>query len=325
MYTRNDFHGTEHGSTDQAYDRRLDASDTKYDPWLGCAAGRSYCWLSPLVPTVGWASAARTGDRVRADLSVQIVGAPSETRVGGTVAYRAIVRNVGRLPAKDISLALETTPLLAAVSASRMVCKSTPVRGVFCTAAALRPREAARVELTVRALALGRLVVTASASSESREATQGNNRASLVTPVRPADTVLVQATHVAPDGFRQEIVLDAISARRGEDPDGTLNMVWAGERSTGRVTSVHVSGNRAAVGIFTPPTTPPPPDAKPTPYLLFVLTDNGSPGVGRDTFSLLGGGGPRDPFRCLLFSLVAQTGPTVIPITTGDITIVDTP
>jgi hypothetical protein len=98
-------------------------------------------------------------------------------------------------------------------------------------------------------------------------------------------------------------------------------MHWAGEESTGTISCLNVSGNQAEVGITTPAAEATV-GATASDYLLFLFTDNGSPGAGRDTFSLLGSA---TPLFCLLPFPGPASGPTVIPITTGEISIVDTP
>jgi hypothetical protein len=251
-----------------------------------------------------------------ADLRVRITGLPTETRVGGEVTYRAVVQNVGHRAAKEIRLDLTTSELLVAVSAHGVRCDQSS-EALACTSAVLRPGAAVQIEVTIRALALGRLVVRARAASISAEATLRNNVATATTPVLPSDSIHVDATYVAPS-FRQAIQLDAVSGRHGEDPDGTMTMNWAGDVGAGRVTCVNILGNRAAVGVVTPSILPPPGTVA-TPYLLFVFTDNGSPGGGRDTFSLFGGA---TPYSCV-FAL-SGNGST-ITITTGEISIVDTP
>jgi hypothetical protein len=265
----------------------------------------------------GWTPNAHRVAAARADLRVQLTGLPTETRVDGNVTYQALVRNIGRLTAKNVAIDFETSPLIVAVSAHGVSCKAAPP-SLTCTKASLPPGAVAQVGLTIRPLALGRLVVKATVTSASAEATLRNNAATATTLVLPPDSVRVQASYLAP-GFRQDISLDAISGRRGEDPDGTLIMDWADKRSAGRVTCVNVSGNRAAVGIVTPAIVLPP-GTTASPFLMFRFTDNGSPGAGRDTFSLVGSA---TPVSCW-FSW-PETGSDVIPITSGEMTIIDTP
>jgi hypothetical protein len=276
--------------------------------------------LVGIVATAGWTPSARPLAAPRADLRVQLSRLPTETRVDGNVIYRAVVRNIGRRTAKDVAIDVEASPLLVAVSTRAVSCNAASA-GLRCITASLRPRAAAEVALTIRALGLGAISVKASASTVSAEVTLRNNAASATTPVVAPDSVRVEAFYLAPS-FRQDISLNAISGRRGEDPDGTLIMDWFG-RVSGTVTCVNVSGNRAVVGIMTPPVVPPP-GATATPFLLFGFTDNGSPGAGRDTFSLIGSAAP---ISCW-FPWPAdapQTGSTVIPITSGEVTIIDTP
>jgi hypothetical protein len=62
------------------------------------------------VVTRGWTPNAHAV--ARADLRVELRGLPTETRVEGNVTYRALVRNVGRVSAKDIAIDFETSPLI---------------------------------------------------------------------------------------------------------------------------------------------------------------------------------------------------------------------
>jgi hypothetical protein len=139
------------------------------------------------------------------------------------------------------------------------------------------------------------------------------------TPVFAADSVQVAASRRVDGHPDIDLTLDAVSGRHGQDPDGRFVLDWEGH-ATGRVTCLSVSGNTAYVGVaIDDPQPPTDPDAVSTPYLLFGLTDNGSPGVGRDTLTFAGG---PSPFSCADPSFPVTPG---LEITGGEITIVDTP
>jgi hypothetical protein len=187
-----------------------------------------------------------------------------------------------------------------------------------CQTAALAPRASTRIELKTQAITLGSLRLRATASTYTREVTSRNNGAAVATPVRTPDSVHV-AARVDRERFPIELVIDGISGPRGQHPEGTYMLDWQG-RGSGRVTCLGVSGNTAVVGVLIEdPATPLAPGATPTRGLWFVLTDNGSPGTGRDTLTF--GGGPLPSYTC---PAPAVTG-TELAITSGEITIVDTP
>jgi hypothetical protein len=93
------------------------------------------------------------------------------------------------------------------------------------------------------------------------------------------------------DGFWTEVLVDARSGPSGENPSGTLQLLVCGIHTTSRacfqggsVTCLHVTGNRAVFawfgGLFA------------STFLLRLrglveITDNGSPGAGRDTLQIV--------------------------------------
>lgn len=143
------------------------------------------------------------------------------------------------------------------------------------------------------------------------------------TSVVAPNSVQVTASRVRPDGSALELRMDAISGAHGQDPSGTFTFSLEGDdKVSGRVACVNVSGNRANVGVVIDNSDPPvPAGATKVTGLMFFLTDNGSPGAGRDTLTFAGGVGPL-PYRCTSrFTSRLEKH----PITDGDITIVDTP
>jgi hypothetical protein len=156
------------------------------------------------------------------------------------------------------------------------------------------------------------------ATSETREVGVRNNVATLATSVVPPDSVHVAASRNLAGHPDIDLTLDAISGPHGEDPEGTFVLDWVGH-SAGHVTCLSVTGNTAFVGVrIDEPNTPP--DATATPHLLFLFTDAGSPGVGRDTLTF---GGSAGSVSCL--EPFFPGGIPGISITGGEITIVDTP
>jgi Domain of unknown function DUF11 len=268
----------------------------------------------------GTSSALSAKPRAASDLRIRISGWPGETRVGNEVNYALTVSNVGLSAAKDVVVRVTGGHAgLIEVSAGGQSC-APPSQfeawfALGCSFSSLAPHAAKRIELGVRPSELGRIVVHATVESRSQESRLRNNAASVSTPVFSPDSVHVAATRVGPNTMN--LTIDAISSRHGRDPDGTFALDWEGKAS-GHVTCLNVSGNKALVGVVVDsPAVDVAADATPTPYLLFILTDNGSPGPGRDTVTFARGA---DPFSCEARSFPGS-GYT---ITSGDIAIVDT-
>jgi hypothetical protein len=93
------------------------------------------------------------------------------------------------------------------------------------------------------------------------------------------------------DGFWTEVLVDARSGPSGENPSGTLTLQICGIQTTSRactqsgsVTCLNVTGNRAVFAWFGPVF------AANFPVRLrglVEITDNGSPGAGRDTLQIV--------------------------------------
>jgi Domain of unknown function DUF11 len=270
-----------------------------------------------------FAQAASPGARpAAADLRVRLVVLPTETRPGGSVTYSATVANHGTRAAKNVALRVAGDATVDSVSAGRLACSVDLHVRVDCSLGVLRPRASASVEVAGLAGGLGTLRVEASATSSTTEAVPRDNTARAAIAVRPPDSVEVRAsrffTGTQPE---QQLAIDAISAPHGQDPAGTFSLAGLGEEVNGRVTCLHVSGNRAIVGVAIDHTDMPPgPGVTPTDWLVFALVDNGSPGAGRDTFTYGGGTGPAGA-ACLL----PLGGVAGFPVAGGEITIVDTP
>jgi len=249
-----------------------------------------------------------------ADLRVRVIGLPRETRVGGNVGYAVKLVNAGRRQATGVMLwiKVDTNAAVVSVASAGISCSSADERNrLRCITATLPGHRRARVDVAARATSLGTLRVTATVSSTTREVTWSNNRAEVETSVLAPDSVHADAYRSG--RFPIQLWLDAISAPDGEDPAGTFTLSWQG-KSSGRVTCVNVAGNKATVGVVIDNA-----DGTPgTAGLLFLLTDNGSPGAGHDTLTF-GGGGPA------LSDCPAWPFAEGSAITSGEITIIDTP
>jgi hypothetical protein len=264
------------------------------------------------------ASAARNA----CDLQVELRGLPSETRVGGSVTYEVTLRNRGPGRARSVSLAVDGGAVLASVLSRGLACSTRPEFHVHCSAGIVRPGTGATLELAVRPTRLGTFHVTARASTSTREATPKNNASTVSTRVRPADSVHAVGSRVIL-GLPTQFKIEAVSAAHGQDVAGSFSLdseVAGGkhEVTNGRVLCLSVVGKRANVGVvIDDSSTGAPPGTVPVTQLLFQLTDNGSPGAGRDSLTFAGGEGVG--FKCFLGGFGGTT------ITSGDIAVHDTP
>src|SRR6266487_2114856 len=211
--------------------------------------------------------------RAAADLRVRVVGLPTETRIGGNLSYLVTVSNIGRRTAKGVAVNLDGgAALLLSLSSARSSCSSAGTPGVetelaaACSTASLAPHEKVSIELSARAIVLGRIVLHVIATSETSEVGVRNNVASVATSVVRPDSVHVVASRNFAGHPYIGLTLDAISGRHGEDPEGTFVLDWEGHVA-GHVTCLSVAGNAAYVGgAIDEPNTPLPPDVTPTPY-----------------------------------------------------------
>jgi Domain of unknown function DUF11 len=260
--------------------------------------------------------------RVTADLRVSAVGLPKETRVGGSVNYAVAVSNIGRRTATGVVVSLRGgAASLLSLSSAGGSCARTGDEGELaasCSITSLVPHAKVTIELAARATVLGRIVLHAKARSKTHEVEVRNNVALATTSVVAPDSVHVAASRILAGHPYIELRLEAISGPHGEEPVGNFVLDWEGH-SSGHVTCLRVSGHTASVGVeIDEPDAPLPPGAIRTDNLLFLLTDGGSPGVGRDTITF---GGSHDPVSCLR-PFVPGPG---YQITGGEITISDTP
>ena len=142
------------------------------------------------------------------------------------------------------------------------------------------------------ALAMVCSSATASAQTPTRDSVTGFAFALIPVPNPPHNVMEV------------DFVFDASSGPSGEDPTGTVMMF---PLDGGPVTCLNVNGIDAVVGIAAPTTT--------FGGFLIYVSDNGTPGEGRDTVDLVPVAGP--PEACPA-PVSANTA-----IFTGDITVID--
>jgi hypothetical protein len=225
--------------------------------------------------------------RAAPDLRVTAQASPSANRVGGTFTYRIAVTNVGRRSAPEAVLVVEANADLVSASSSLGACSAGQGRvRARCALGLLGPRALATVTVTVRGTTLGELRLALRTSSSSRDARPGDNVANVVTHVTDPDFVRGRGVRPAfGPGARPPVVVevDAISGPGGEDPVGTFYTKYpVAPELRGRVTCLTTSGNRASVGGIVEETTDPVNDPVGS-TVHFAFTDNGEPGVGRDT------------------------------------------
>jgi hypothetical protein len=228
--------------------------------------------------------------RAAPDLRVSVASSPQANRVGGAFTFVVSVLNAGRRPAARV--ALTASAPAEYVSASSAVGSCTvppgPLRAA-CPLGNLAPRARATTTIIVNAVALGRLRLTARASSPTRDAHPRDNSTAAETSVTEPDFVRGYGVRPAFGGGARppiSVEVDAISGPSGHDPAGTFTTKYPLTNPSpfelrGRVVCLTVQANRASVGGVVEQSNDPtlPPGSR----VQFEFTDNGDPGVGRDT------------------------------------------
>ncbi|HWT01381.1 MAG TPA: SBBP repeat-containing protein [Pyrinomonadaceae bacterium] len=128
------------------------------------------------------------------DLAVTMTDSPDPVQLGNNVTYKIAVRNVGDLPATNVTLqdTLPSGAALVSVATTRGTCGGTgPVN---CNLGNLAVGTAAVVTIVVKPSAAQTVTNTAVAACAESEATLANNTASQETSVTSADLALRGAT-----------------------------------------------------------------------------------------------------------------------------------
>jgi hypothetical protein len=282
------------------------------------------------VTAVGVCPAASAANVPRqADLRVTLVALPGTARVGGTVTYRARVENAAAIRATDVFMTFSVTDVdLVSVSAARLSCLASDGRAarisIVCSTRSLAGRSGASVVVVIRTRHLGTVGATVWASSSTHDPSARSNSAATRTRVAAPDLVYAEGARLAASRqqLTEELTVGAISAPNGGDVAGTFSLRTrrpngSEEDVSGRVTCLSVSERTAAIGVVIERSGAA--LAARGGLMIFFLSDNGSPGGGRDTMTVVDGIG--DPW----------TTPCVVPpaafatslIEVGEITIID--
>jgi hypothetical protein len=219
------------------------------------------------------------------DLRVSAAATPTANRVGGSFTYEVTVRNVGRAPARHVKLSADAAAETLAISAAAGTCTSSQgqVHSV-CTLGALRRGATVTVSIVARAATVGVLRLSVRAISSARDAHPKDNAATKATKVTEPDSV--KGIGVRPTfggGVRPPVTneIEAISGPTGEDPAGTFRIKYPTFELSGRVVCLTVTGNRASVGgIIEQSNEAQYPVGR---AVQLAFTDNGDPGVAKDT------------------------------------------
>ena len=140
------------------------------------------------------------------------------------------------------------------------------------------------VSIVARATTVGVLRLAVRAISSARDARPKDNAATKATKVTEPDSV--KGIGVRPTfggGARPPVTneIEAISGPAGEDPAGTFRIKYPSFELSGRVVCLTVAGNRASVGGIIEQSN----EAQyPVGHAVqLAFTDNGDPGIGKDT------------------------------------------
>lgn len=220
------------------------------------------------------------------DVGVSALAAPASVRLGSSATVGFTIRNAGPVAANVVTVTV-TAPsgvTVEALSASAGRCTTSS-----CALGTIQPKATRRIQVTFKPSAVGTWAVTARVSSKTKDRKPANNKTVARARVVGDDTVTGSGSR----SFRVSappvlVEVDAKSGPRGEDPSGTFLTrypvgAWlqSGVELRGEVVCLTVAGNRATVGGLVQ-------QSSDTRYpagtnVLLVLTDNGSPGAGRDT------------------------------------------
>jgi Domain of unknown function DUF11 len=235
--------------------------------------------------------------RAAPDLKVTGGILPHANRVGGTFISHAEITNVGRRAASGIVVTMQVGGELVFAPEPAASCAHDGARYV-CRIGTLRPGAEVFLDFRTRVTALGTLSLRAQATSASRDARPANNVVTGSARVTEPDSVRGRGVRpTAGGGPRPPVTIevDAISGPGGDDPEGTFWTKYPSFELRGRVACLGVSGNRASVGGIVEETTSPATNPVGS-NVHFGITDNGSPGAGRDlevTYLLM-----QDPSSC---------------------------
>jgi hypothetical protein len=223
--------------------------------------------------------------RAAPDLTVSIAATPAANRVGGSFTYAATVRNVGRKIAPRVTLSADAAADTVSISASTGTCTSGqgPLHST-CDLGTLQRGATVTVSIVAHATTLGALTLSVRAISPGRDARPKDNAATKTTKVTEPDSVKgIGVRPTAGGGPRPPVTneIDAISGPTGEDAAGTFRVKYPTFELSGRVVCLTVNGNRASVGGIVEQSNE---SQYPVGHAIqLAFTDNGDPGVGKDT------------------------------------------
>jgi uncharacterized repeat protein (TIGR01451 family) len=218
--------------------------------------------------------------------------------VGNTLTYTVTVRNAGPKPATGVNVRF-VLPAGALVESTSRPCTPND-SGMQCRLGSIRKRAKAVLTVDAKATTTGTLSASARVSAKTRDPRRQNNTSAQTTKVAGMDTVTGHGVRPAFQAPTVSVTIDveAASAFNGENASGTFaTRYFRGDPDLrGRVVCLTVAGKRAMVGGVVESS-----NSAVTPVgsgVLFAITDNGDPGVGRDTeVSYLG---VEDPNSCPL-------------------------